>query len=129
MGVKSESITFKTQKSTQELSQLLRQAANQMKARVEPVINDDPLGRYDAQPALSVVLSRRLGFFLNLKYVAGSPNLVWAVQVYVYEVGAEREVELVALGSTLGSTILSQGWGFHLRASRDHMEMLLGILR
>ncbi len=129
MSLKTESMVFKTQKSLQELTELLRQAANQTKARVENVRNDDPLGMYDEQPVLSVVLSRRLGTFLNLKYFAGSPDLVWAVQVYVYEMNTEREVRLVALGSTLGETILSQGRGFHLRASRDHMEILSGILR
>lgn len=126
--LKTERAEFKTSKSVQEIANILRQASYQMKADVEQIGNNDPLGGFGEQPDLAVAFSGRLGLLGGLKHFRGNAaNDIWGVQIYVYDTGNERGVELVALGE--GSALGMFGGGLNLGASREHMEKLLNMLR
>jgi len=126
--LKTERAEFKTSKSVQEIADILRQASYQMNAQVEQIGNNDPLGGFGEQPDLAVVFSGRLGFFGSFKHHRGNSALdIWGVQIYVYDRGNERGVELVALGE--GGAFGVRGGGLNLGASREHMETLLSMLR
>lgn len=124
--LRTESAEFKTSKSLQEIADILRRASYEMKAEVEQIGNNDPLGGFGNQPDLAVAFCGRLGLFGSFKhYRLNSSNDIWGVQIFVYEMGNERGVELVALGE---SASMFNG-ALNLGASKEHMEKLLSMLR
>ena len=125
--LQTESAEFKTQKSLQELTQILRRAANQLDAQVQAIRDDDPLGGFDLQPNLAVALSGKIGFLGGLKHFRnGSAHDTWGVQVYVYDKGVERQVELIAVGET---GMFRELGALNLAASKERLETILSMLR
>ena len=97
MGLQTNSITFTVSKDLRGVNNTLRQIASQLDAEVERIVNDDPLGGFDSNSDIEVVLSGKKGLF-NPQY--------WAVQVFVDDLGNSCNVELVALGNSTKDRIL-----------------------
>lgn len=98
MAMKTDSIQFDTRKDLNQIANVLRATGGQIEK-----INDDALGGLGTSSAdIEVVISgeERKGLF---KAVAG----YWAVQVYVTDQGAARHVELIALGESTMTKIMS----------------------
>jgi hypothetical protein len=132
-NIKTEQVEFKTQKSVQQISNVLRQAADQLKANIEKIIDDDPLGGFDDDlpSAIAVVFSGRLSMIGGLKHFRpGSANNIWGVQVYVYDTKDEREVVLIALGQgVLANGLNSNGSGIlNLGASKEKRDAIANML-
>lgn len=135
---KTDSITFKTQKTLGQLADALRQAAQQLKASdLIKIEDDDPLagiGQDADQPDIAVALSGKVGFAGGLKHFrAGAANNIWGVQVYVYDLGNERAVELVALGqSVFTDAWRGRGWNgagvLNLGASKEKRDQLVQMM-
>ncbi len=126
--LRTESAEFKTSKSLQEIADTLRRASYEMKAEVEQIGNNDPLGGFGNQPDLAVAFCGRLGLIGGVKHFRlNCAYDIWGVQIFVYDMGNERGVELVARGEggKRFSTACTLSWG----ASRVHIEKLLSMLR
>lgn len=124
---KTETAEFKTKKSLRDITQIIRQMASQFKANVQPLNDDDPLGGFDEHADLEVVLSGNIGYFEAYKHFRmGAANDIWAVQVYVTDMGDQRDVQLIAMGE---SNLLGYAGALNLGASRDRMEKLINALR
>lgn len=87
---KEEHLNFSTHKTIDQIISLLEQfQKREKKVVIEPVQPTvDAFGRASKEFDISVVLSGKTSVFKN----------PWAVQVYVDDIGEQREVELVALG-------------------------------
>lgn len=98
MAMKTDSIQFDTRKDLNQIANVLRATGGQIEK-----INNDALGGLGTSSAdIEVVISgeERKGLFNS---VAG----YWAVQVYVIDQGAARHVELIALGESTMTKIMS----------------------
>jgi len=87
--VRTKTVALETQLSLREAGHLVTVAFATMKARVEAIeATSDLLDRLDGVADIAVVGRRSM--VMN----------VWAVQVYLYELGTSCGVELVASGET-----------------------------
>jgi hypothetical protein len=117
--VKTQSVALETQLSLREVASLVNTAFASMKARVEAIEpSSNPLDNLDGVADVAVVGQRAA--FMN----------VWAVQVYVYDLGGRTGVELVALGEGA----FSRAWhglrnSTSLSASVKRMDVLVQKLR
>lgn len=117
---KVDSRTVRTSKNIQEVVQVIRQAAQEMRASVDK-LEDDPLGKFEAQDDLAVVLYGE---------ERGLSRDMWAVQVYARENGNGCEVELVAVGEGLsaGYTMSVYTGRIVLKSSRKRRDLLASRL-
>lgn len=99
--MKEEHIQFYTQQSIESLNDRLRKGVQVTKASVDR-LNDDPLGQAHSEEKVAVLLSGH-------NFMGG--QRMWGVQVYLYDFGHRRGVELVALGDKMGSTIMNSYYG------------------
>ena len=90
---KTENRTLHTNRDVQEVVNLLRQIANEMRANVDK-IEDDPFGKFGSSEDLAVMLSGE---------ERGLSRDIWAVQVYVSATDNGCDVELVAIGEGLSA--------------------------
>ncbi|MEY8392564.1 hypothetical protein AALA98_14605 [Lachnospiraceae bacterium 45-W7] len=90
---KTENRTIHTSRNVQEIANLLRQIANEMRANVDK-IEDDPFGKFGSSEDLAIMLSGE---------ERGLSRDVWAVQVYVTTTTNGCDVELVAIGEGLSA--------------------------
>lgn len=121
--IKTDSVQFTTQRSLKELNALLRRAVNATKAQVEK-LDDDPMDAADGEsvaPSLAVLLS-------GSNFMGGSR--LWGVQVFFYEFGDRRIVELVAVGESFGAGVMSYYTGgyFQLSDGKRRRERIMAIL-
>ncbi len=125
-GLKSESAKFKSSKSVKELTQLLRSAQGELQAQIDRIEDDDPLAGDDEKAALAVLFEGNVGRFEEIKYGRGGASFdLWAVQVFIYELGVERVIELVALGE---QGLMVPPGAYILKASVNRMNRLIEIL-
>ena len=128
---KSVPVEFETQKTLPEISEILRQAASNMKANVERLIfEDDPLGDFDnnATPNIAVLLSGNVGILGGFKHLRPGSirgGDVWGVQVQVFDEGNRRFVALLALGE---SNPFADAGVPNIGASKEKMNVLVEML-
>lgn len=117
---KTENRTLHTNRDVQEVANLLRQIANEMKANVDK-IEDDPFGKFGSSEDLAILLSGE---------ERGLSRDVWAVQVYVAETANGCDIELVAIGEGLSAGY--SGTYYHgrikLASSRKRMNAIAARL-
>lgn len=89
MGLKTSETSFKTTKSVQEIGRALQNALAHAKAgSIEEIESSSgALAAFDDRGSIEIVAQGQT-------LLSGQ----WAVQVYVYDHGESREVQLVALG-------------------------------
>lgn len=117
---KSDSRTVRTDRSIEEVANILRQAAQEMRASVDK-LEDDPLGKFGVQDDLAVVLYGE---------ERGLSRDMWAVQVYARKNENGCEVELVAMGEGLsaGYTMSVYTGRILLKSSRKRRDLLASRL-
>lgn len=120
-GMKQDAISFKVSKDLREVTNLLRNIANQLSASVDRITNDDPLGGFDQPTDLEVVLQGKKGFLSTQE---------WAVQVYVTDLGNACNIDLVALGDSSFNRFMygTRNYNIQLSASikkRDEIASML----
>lgn len=119
-SVKTDSISFDTQKSVSEIANALRSLNCEIQA-----LNDDPLSS-GPKPAIAVICMGKPSVSDSFKHPGGATSL-WGVQVIVDELGNRRHVELVALGQNLmGNTTYNKGFGMGF--SRDYRDKIAAML-
>ena len=130
MAQQGESIQFDTRKTVQEIANVLRSYGGNMEK-----LNSDPLAGISGgeTEAIAIVIWDEVRGFREMMKHPASKGAAWAVQVYVYEQGEARHIELVALGKSSGSMWLSGAIGrgnrtYHLGFSRDHRDELAKLL-
>lgn len=117
--MKTDTISFKTNKGLQEIANIIRNYASSAKASITK-LDDDPFGGIGGQtPAIAVGLSG--------KNFLGFGQRGWGMQVYVTDMGSSRAVELVALGDGIRQQ-MSGGDFFDLGMGKRHREKLASML-
>lgn len=137
MKLKTDAIEFDTQKTVQEIANVL----HSQKCTIEQLTANDSLVEHDDNPtpALAVLLTGKAKFVDSLKHF-GAGKSEWGVQVIVYELGSKRHVGMIALGesglkqamSAYGATggSMSRGYGklanayLNIRHSRDYRNRI-----
>ena len=130
MAQQGESIQFDTKKTVQEIANVLRSYRGNMEK-----LDSDPLAGIGggAAEAIAVVIWDEVRGLGEMLRHPASKGASWAVQVYVYDRGEARHIELVALGKSSGSMWLSGAIGrgnrsYHLGFSKDHRDELAKLL-
>lgn len=129
--MKTESMELMTEKTLQEITDILRQAAEKFNASIAQ-IDKDPLSEFDQSADIEVVLRGKTGLLGAFKSPRpGAANNIWAVQVYVTETGDARHIELIALGeSSLSRGLRSDGTGIlNLGSGKEHIKKLVSLLQ
>lgn len=125
--VKTENATFVTQKTANEIKQILRELADDFGAEVEKITDDDPLSSPAENEVLAILLSGRVGLFSGMKHFRpGGYYDLWGVQVYVFENGVDREIETIAIGER---NLSGAKGAFNFGASKERMEKIINALR
>ncbi|KQP95964.1 hypothetical protein ASG06_17890 [Rathayibacter sp. Leaf185] len=121
MAMKTESSIFETEKTVQVLGRTLQDALARAKAgSIAPVQSTSgALSQFDEKAAIEVVAQGR-------GLVGGS----WAVQVFVWDAGQKRTVELVALGDS-GMARVMDGYrnSISMQASLKKRDEIAASLR
>lgn len=88
MAMKTDDVTFRTPRSVEDLGRALSRSLSSLKSEAQPIISDSgALSGFDDRAEIEVVADGQT--------LLGG---MWAVQIYVFDHGLEREVALVALG-------------------------------
>lgn len=126
--MKTDSVSFSTTQSVDWIADTLRMLANQLNASVDRIAQDN-FGGYGTAPGeIEVVMWGHVGLIGGLKHFRpGSANNDWGVQVYVFDQGSRRDIELVALGESAW-TISSVGV-LNLGASKEKRDIIAQALR
>ena len=123
---------LKTFKSVDEIAEILRNLAYELKADVDEIeMEFNPLDRYTgARPYdLAVVFSGRLGFLGGFKHFrAGAAHDIWGVQIYVQDEGDHRLVLLNALGESGFANWLGAKGSLNMGASKEKREKIYQAL-
>jgi len=89
--MKSDSVSFDIPDSVQMIGRKLQTIASQLRADVDAVQSTSgALSQFDDRSDIEVVLNSGPGLLSG----------AWAVQVYVTDTGASRNIELVAVGDS-----------------------------
>ena len=117
--MKTDTMSFKTTKTLQEISNILRNGASQIKARNVEKLEDDPFGSFGQAPDIAIGMNgmNPLGF--------GTRG--WGIEVYVTDLGNAREVQMVALGDGVRSK-MSGGYFFDLGIGKKQRDKLAQML-
>lgn len=130
--MKEDRIELLSKLSLQQIAANLRTAAGELRANVERITDQyDALSFGNNKSDIEVVfVGRPLGIIGGLKHIRpGSMNNIWAVQVYVTELGNKRHIELIALGEGVLAGGLSNGSGvLNLGASIEKRDKLATYL-
>lgn len=128
--LKTDAIEFDTQKTVQQITNVLRSVKCQMQK-----LEDDPLAGSDGspQPVIALLMTGRVGFFEMFKHFVNGANSEWGVQIIVYDLGNKRHVEMVALGeSAMGASWRGYVTGNHqhldIRFSKDQRDQIAQML-
>lgn len=116
--MKTDSVSFKTSKSLQEVSNIIRNAASSMKAEITR-LDDDPLASPGQGPDIAVGLSG--------SNILGFGARGWGMHVYVTDLGSSCAVELIALGDGVMQK-MSGGAFFDMRIGKRHRDKLANML-
>ena len=117
--MKTDEIRFTTKRSLQEISNILRNGASQIKARNVEKLEDDPFGSFGQAPDIAIGMNgmNPLGF--------GTRG--WGIEVYVTDLGNAREVQMVALGDGVRSK-MSGGYFYDLSIGKSQRNKLAQML-
>ncbi|MCL2672420.1 MAG: hypothetical protein FWF10_10360 [Clostridiales bacterium] len=112
MALKQDTIEFVSRLSMQEIGARLQTVCKKLRAQVSHLeVQEAMFGGTTERPGIAILVFR--------KSVLGSNP--WGVEVYVYEQGAQRRVELVALGTSAGGLLAAGAymWADKQAAYRD----------
>lgn len=119
--MKTDAITFSTNRSMQEIVNILREAAGKFRANIEK-LEDDPFGAMGGQtPGVAVLMDGQVSL-LGMKGAR-----CWGVQIYVSDLGNARSVELVALGDGMGQAF-SGGAFYGLGDSKKKRDQIASMI-
>lgn len=131
--LKQETAEFTTEKSLQQIVAVIRQFQAKYKAEMETIDSGgDALSAFDGpqDSDIQVVLSARLGMINGLRHFRmGAAQNIWAVQVYVDDMGTARHVTLIALGHGGWDNFVNCHGAMNLGASRERMQQLTEMLK
>ncbi len=115
-----------SQKSVQDIADIIREFAYSNKAVIKQ-IQHDALSEFTQKADIEVYLQGDLGFFGGLKYLRfNSAKDVWALQVFVTDLGTARHIVTIAIGE---KSIMPLDGLCNLKASRAKQEKLLDLLK
>lgn len=98
VGLKEETTTLSTKLSIEAVGATLHEICNEWKTAPESIVsNSGALSQFDNRAEIEILISNKAGMF---------SSRVYAVQVYVSDLGNKREILLVALGNSGFSRIL-----------------------
>ena len=136
--MKTEAIEFDTMKDVNQIVNILRSQKGQIEK-----LEDDPFAGADGsiQPVVAVILYGKASLGDAFKHF-GAGKSEWGVQIYVYDLGTKRHIELIALGESAMKSAFSAyratgggaGYGslanqyFNIRHSRDHRDQIAQLL-
>ena len=96
--LKEETATLATKLSVEAIGATLYEICNEWKTAPESIVsNSGALSQFDNRAEIEILISNKAGMF---------SSRVYAVQVYVSDLGSKREILLVALGNSGFSRIL-----------------------
>lgn len=127
--MKTDAIEFVTTKTLSEVVDCLRRCAYECKAQVDD-IESNSLDNFGGQPDIQVVFSGHVSLIGSLKHFRpGSAHNSWGVQIFVTDLGAQRHVEMIALGEGVFAGGLGNGSGvLNLGVSIDNRDKIAACL-
>jgi len=100
--MKTEPIKFTTKKTVKEISNALRNICSEIKATTERIESADVFGVNEQKSDIGVLAHGKTAFPMGVP---------WGVQIYVYDKGIERKVELIALDNGFTSSFVKASFG------------------
>ena len=124
--MKMESVKLQTTSTVRQLEEYIRHAANSVNGNMQRISRKERLSDFSTRAAVEVTLYGKVGLLGGLKHLRlGSASDTWGVQIFVYDLGQERRIELIALGEGVGSRLFGAK---NFNASKEKMNDIADIL-
>lgn len=117
--MKTAERNLRTELSVRELGQCLNDATSRLKASVTKIHDStNPLDSFDRTADIAVAVQGK-----------GKLSSAWAVQIYVYDEGDHRKIELIALGdSGFQRAMMGVQSSVSLSKSMEKMDTIVSFL-